>query len=150
MRSRASASRWAHCSSVPASSGSSLCAEAMKPKKPRLSAASRDDPAGPVGTSGLVFSTDREAVAACHHNDQAGARGGAGLRWSRVSFFREADRNTGQRNIAAVLVVASDSFSDPSVVIMVIVVTMVGVVDAFAAVSHSGQLLRQAVHEVVV
>jgi BASS family bile acid:Na+ symporter len=33
---------------------------------------------------------------------------------------------TGQRNIAAALVVASESFSDPSVVIMVIVVTIVG------------------------
>ena len=33
---------------------------------------------------------------------------------------------TGQRNVAAALVVASDSFGDPSVVIMVIVVTIVG------------------------
>jgi len=33
---------------------------------------------------------------------------------------------TGQRNIAAALVVASESFSDPSVVIMVIAVTIVG------------------------
>jgi BASS family bile acid:Na+ symporter len=33
---------------------------------------------------------------------------------------------TGQRNIAAALVVASESFSNPSVVIMVIVVTIVG------------------------
>jgi len=33
---------------------------------------------------------------------------------------------TGQRNIAAALVVASESFTDPSVVIMVIVVTIVG------------------------
>jgi len=33
---------------------------------------------------------------------------------------------TGQRNIAAALVVASESFNDPSVVIMVIVVTIVG------------------------
>jgi BASS family bile acid:Na+ symporter len=33
---------------------------------------------------------------------------------------------TGQRNIAAALVVASESFSDPSVVIMIIVVTIVG------------------------
>jgi BASS family bile acid:Na+ symporter len=33
---------------------------------------------------------------------------------------------TGQRNIAAALVVASESFSDPSIVIMVIVVTIVG------------------------
>jgi len=33
---------------------------------------------------------------------------------------------TGQRNIAAALVVASESFDDPSVVIMVIVVTIVG------------------------
>jgi len=35
---------------------------------------------------------------------------------------------TGQRNIAAALLVASESFSDPSVVIMVIVVTIVGLV----------------------
>jgi BASS family bile acid:Na+ symporter len=33
---------------------------------------------------------------------------------------------TGQRNVAAALVVASESFGDPSVVIMVIVVTIVG------------------------
>jgi BASS family bile acid:Na+ symporter len=33
---------------------------------------------------------------------------------------------TGQRNIAAALVVASESFSDPSVVIMVMAVTIVG------------------------
>jgi BASS family bile acid:Na+ symporter len=33
---------------------------------------------------------------------------------------------TGQRNVAAALVVASESFDDPSVVIMVIVVTIVG------------------------
>ena len=33
---------------------------------------------------------------------------------------------TGQRNIAAALVVASESFSDPKVVVMVIVVTIVG------------------------
>jgi predicted Na+-dependent transporter len=33
---------------------------------------------------------------------------------------------TGQRNIAAAQVVASESFSDPSVVLMVIVVTIVG------------------------
>jgi BASS family bile acid:Na+ symporter len=33
---------------------------------------------------------------------------------------------TGQRNIAAALVVANESFSDPSVVIMVMVVTIVG------------------------
>ena len=34
-------------------------AEAMKPRKPKLSAASRGDPVGPVGTSLLVFSSDR-------------------------------------------------------------------------------------------
>ena len=33
---------------------------------------------------------------------------------------------TGQRNIAAALVVASESFSDPKVVVMLIVVTIVG------------------------
>ena len=35
---------------------------------------------------------------------------------------------TGQRNIAAALVVASQSFSDPKVVVMVIVVTIVGLI----------------------
>lgn len=55
-------------------------AETMKPKKPKVSAASRGDPAGPVGTSGSVFSSDREAVAVCHPHGQAGARGGAGLK----------------------------------------------------------------------
>ena len=34
-------------------------AQAMKPKKPKVSAASRADAAGPVGTSGLIFSSDR-------------------------------------------------------------------------------------------
>jgi hypothetical protein len=53
-------------------------AETMKPKKPKVGGC-RGDPAGPVGTSGLVFSSDRKAVAACQLNGQAGARGGAGL-----------------------------------------------------------------------
>src|SRR5207342_2010127 len=35
---------------------------------------------------------------------------------------------TGQRNIAAALVVASQSFSDPKVVVMVIVVAIVGLI----------------------
>ena len=35
---------------------------------------------------------------------------------------------TGQRNIAAALVVASQSFSDPKVVVMVIVVAVVGLI----------------------
>ena len=35
---------------------------------------------------------------------------------------------TGQRNIAAVLVVASQSFSDPKVIVMVIVVAIVGLI----------------------
>ena len=34
-------------------------AQAMKPKKPKVSAVSRGDPAGPVGSSGWVFSSDR-------------------------------------------------------------------------------------------
>ena len=55
-------------------------AEAMKPRKPKVSAANRGDPAGPAGTSGLAFSSDREAVAACQPEGQAGAKGGAGLR----------------------------------------------------------------------
>ena len=45
---------------------------------------------------------------------------------------------TGQRNIAAALVVASESFSDPSVVIMVIVVTIVGLLTAYAVMSRAG------------
>ena len=55
-------------------------AETMKPKKRKVSAASRGDPAGPVVTSGSVFSSDREALAVCHPHGHAGARGGAGLR----------------------------------------------------------------------
>jgi bile acid:Na+ symporter, BASS family len=47
--------------------------------------------------------------------------GGPGLDTRRVLAL-----GTGQRNIAAALVVASESFGDPSVVIMVIVVTIVG------------------------
>jgi BASS family bile acid:Na+ symporter len=43
-----------------------------------------------------------------------------------VDTRRTLALGTGQRNIAAALVVASESFSDPSVVIMVIVVTIVG------------------------
>jgi bile acid:Na+ symporter, BASS family len=35
---------------------------------------------------------------------------------------------TGQRNIAAALVVASQSFSDPKVIVMVIVVAIVGLI----------------------
>jgi BASS family bile acid:Na+ symporter len=35
---------------------------------------------------------------------------------------------TGQRNIAAALVVASQSFKDPKVVVMVIVVAIVGLI----------------------
>jgi BASS family bile acid:Na+ symporter len=35
---------------------------------------------------------------------------------------------TGQRNIAAALVVASQSFEDPKVVVMVIVVAIVGLI----------------------
>ena len=35
---------------------------------------------------------------------------------------------TSQRNIAAALVVASQNFSDPKVVVMVIVVTILGIV----------------------
>jgi hypothetical protein len=54
-------------------------ADVMKPKKPKVSAASRRDAAGSVGTSGLVFSSDREAVTACHPNGPAGAKGGGGL-----------------------------------------------------------------------
>ena len=47
--------------------------------------------------------------------------GGTGVDTRRVLAL-----GTGQRNIAAALVIASESFSDPSVVIMIIVVTIVG------------------------
>ena len=47
--------------------------------------------------------------------------GGPGAATRRVLAL-----GTGQRNIAAALVVASESFSDPKVVVMVIVVTIVG------------------------
>jgi bile acid:Na+ symporter, BASS family len=55
---------------------------------------------------------------------------GFGIGWMLggpgVDTRRALALGTGQRNIAAALVVASESFSDPSVVIMVIVVTIVG------------------------
>jgi hypothetical protein len=47
--------------------------------------------------------------------------GGSGAATRRVLAL-----GTGQRNIAAALVVASESFSDPKVLVMVIVVTIVG------------------------
>jgi BASS family bile acid:Na+ symporter len=54
---------------------------------------------------------------------------GAGIGWMLggpgIDTRSALALGTGQRNIAAALVVASESFSDPSVVIMVIVVTMV-------------------------
>jgi BASS family bile acid:Na+ symporter len=55
---------------------------------------------------------------------------GFGVGWvlggPSVDTRRALALGTGQRNIAAALVVASENFSDPSVVIMVIVVTIVG------------------------
>ena len=55
---------------------------------------------------------------------------GFGIGWMLggpgIDTRRALALGTGQRNIAAALVVASESFSDPSVVIMVIVVTIVG------------------------
>ena len=55
---------------------------------------------------------------------------GFGIGWMlggpSVDTRRALALGTGQRNVAAALVVASESFSDPSVVIMVIVVTIVG------------------------
>ena len=55
---------------------------------------------------------------------------GFGMGWMLggpgIDTRRTLALGTGQRNIAAALVVASESFSDPSVVIMVIVVTIVG------------------------
>jgi len=47
---------------------------------------------------------------------------------SNVDTKRVMALGTGQRNIAAALVVASQSFSDPKVVVMVIVVAIVGLV----------------------
>ena len=55
---------------------------------------------------------------------------GFGIGWmlggTGVDSRRVLALGTGQRNIAAALVIASESFSDPSVVIMIIVVTIVG------------------------
>ena len=55
---------------------------------------------------------------------------GFGIGWmldgTGVDTRRVLALGTGQRNIAAALVIASESFSDPSVVIMIIVVTIVG------------------------
>jgi len=55
---------------------------------------------------------------------------GVGIGWllggPGIDTRRALALGTGQRNIAAALVVASESFSDPSVVIMIIVVTIVG------------------------
>jgi len=55
---------------------------------------------------------------------------GFGIGWilggPGIDTRRTLALGTGQRNVAAALVVASESFSDPSVVIMVIVVTIVG------------------------
>ena len=55
---------------------------------------------------------------------------GFGMGWilggPGIDTRRTLALGTGQRNIAAALVVAIESFSDPSVVIMVIVVTIVG------------------------
>jgi len=55
---------------------------------------------------------------------------GFGIGWvvggPDIDTRRALALGTGQRNIAAALVVASESFTDPSVVIMVIVVTIIG------------------------
>ena len=57
---------------------------------------------------------------------------GLGIGWllggSDASTKRVMALGTGQRNIAAALVVASQSFSDPKVVVMVIVVAIVGLI----------------------
>ena len=57
---------------------------------------------------------------------------GFGIGWllggSDVDTRRVMALGTGQRNIAAALVVASQSFSDPKVVVMVIVVAIVGLI----------------------
>ena len=55
---------------------------------------------------------------------------GFGIGWMLggpgIDTRRALALGTGQRNIAAAFVVASESFSDPGVVIMLIVVTIVG------------------------
>jgi BASS family bile acid:Na+ symporter len=57
---------------------------------------------------------------------------GLGTGWllggTRGDTKRVMALGTGQRNIAAALVVASQSFSDPKVVVMVIVVAIVGLI----------------------
>jgi bile acid:Na+ symporter, BASS family len=57
---------------------------------------------------------------------------GVGIGWllggSDVETKRVMALGTGQRNIAAALVVASQSFDDPNVVVMVIVVAIVGLI----------------------
>ena len=57
---------------------------------------------------------------------------GFGIGWmlggSDAGTKRVMALGTGQRNIAAALVVASQSFSDPKVVVMVIVVAIVGLI----------------------
>jgi len=67
---------------------------------------------------------------------------GFGIGWilggPGIDTRRALALGTGQRNIAAALVVASESFSDPSVVIMVIVVTIVGLLTAYAVMSRAG------------
>ena len=61
-------------------------AEAMKPKRPKLSAASRGDPVGRIEASGLAILSDREAVAACYRHGQALHR----------QCYRSACRNFGK------------------------------------------------------
>jgi bile acid:Na+ symporter, BASS family len=57
---------------------------------------------------------------------------GVGIGWllggPDVDTKRVMALGTGQRNIAAALVVASQSFSDPKVIVMVIVVAIVGLI----------------------
>ena len=57
---------------------------------------------------------------------------GFGIGWllggPEASTKRVMALGTGQRNIAAALVVANQSFSDPKVVVMVIVVAIVGLI----------------------
>jgi hypothetical protein len=54
--------------------------ETMKPKKPKVSAASKGDAVGPQEhPSRLALSSNREAVAACHPDSQAGDSGSSGV-----------------------------------------------------------------------
>ena len=64
--------------------------------------------------------------------------GGPGMDTRRVLAL-----GTAQRNIAAALVVGSQSFSDPKVVVMVVVVAIVEFANSYAAVADAGQAMTR-------